>query len=155
LGCGASLAGLRRLQSGQFRAEQAVPLPALKGAYASAVGAASGVAGVDAHTQVRTLIREHLHPLDLAFAHLPSLLLDADDARRLTMGQGVEAAPQQARVPGLVPVDGHSRTYKDTLTHSYARAYGPGKQFLALVAWHEGTKRWRPRKVFTQPSELL
>jgi hypothetical protein len=82
-------------------------------------------------------------------------VLDAKDARRLTMGQGVEGAPQETRGPGLVPVDGHSRTYKDARTHSFARAYGPGRQFLALVAWHEDTRRWRPRKVFTQPSELL
>jgi len=147
LGCGASLVELRRLQSGSFRAEQAVPLVALEQAYTDS--------NADAVSGVRALMRAHLHPLDMAFAHLPSLDLDAKDARRLTMGQDVEAAPQETRGPGLVPVDGHSRTYEDVQAHAFARAYGPGKQFLALVAWHEDTRRWRPRKVFTQPSELL
>jgi tRNA pseudouridine55 synthase len=145
LGCGASLVDLRRVQSGQFCAEQAVHLSVLEQAYAEA----------DADAGVRALIRTHLHPLDLAFAHLPSLVLDADDARRLTMGQGVQVALQESHGPGLVPVDGHSRTFQDTQTHRYARAYGPGDQFLALVAWHEETDCWRPRKVFTQPSDLL
>jgi tRNA pseudouridine55 synthase len=151
LGCGASLVDLRRTQSGQFRAEQAVPLSAIEQAYASA----SANAAAEAGDGVRALIRAHLHSLDLAFAHLPSLILDADKARLLTMGQGVEAETQETRGLGLVPADGHSRTYDDARTHDYARAYGPGKQFLALVAWHEDTNRWHPRKVFTQPSELL
>jgi tRNA pseudouridine55 synthase len=151
LGCGASLVDLRRVSSGQFHADQAIHLPAIEQAYADA----RADAAADPVAQVRALIRTRLHPLDRAFAHLPAIVLDAADARRLTMGQGVEAETGQARGPGLMPVDGHSRTYNDAQAQAYARAYGPGQQFLALVAWHENTERWRPRKVFTQPSELL
>jgi hypothetical protein len=70
------------------------------------------------------------------------------------MGQAVEAETPDARGLGLVPADGHSRTYEDAQTRKHARAYGPGNQFLALVAWHEETHRWRPRKVFAQPDEI-
>lgn len=148
LGCGASLSALRRMSSGQFHAEQALSLPALEQAYDDPAATQSA----------REIVRAHLQPLDAAFAHLPALHLDAEDTQRLTMGQGVVAeiaAPQEARRPGLVPADGHSRTFDDTQTHDYARAYGPGGQFLALVAWSEAAGQWRPRKVFTQPAELL
>jgi tRNA pseudouridine55 synthase len=145
LGCGASLSALRRLSSGQFSVEQALSLSALDRAH-----------------NARELVRAHLQPLDVAFAHLPALHLDGEAARRLTLGQGVsaefaakETPPPDARRPGIVPTDGHSRTFDDTQTHEYARAYGPGEQFLALVSWNEAGHQWRPRKVFTQPGELL
>jgi tRNA pseudouridine55 synthase len=149
LGCGASLAALRRLQSGQFSAKQAVPLSELENAFAQAD------AHADPRAAVRDRIRAHLHPLDRAFAHLPALHLDAEAARRLTMGQDIKARAEETHQPGLVPVDGHSRTYRDAQTSPHARAYGPGRQFLALVAWHAESHRWRPRKVFTQPDELV
>jgi tRNA pseudouridine55 synthase len=154
LGCGASLAALRRLQSGQFAAEQAIPLSALERAYTDPGVDANADVVADTHAGVRELIRTHLHPLDRAFAHLPALHLDAENARRLTMGQSIEAETEDAPGTGLVPADGHSRTYDDAQAHEYARAYGPGKHFLALVSWHEGTNRWRPRKVFAQPTDL-
>lgn len=151
LGCGASLVALRRLSSGQFDAQHALPLSAIKEAFdnASSVGASD-------------LIRTHVHPLDAAFAHLPALHLDAAGARRLTMGQSVagvahiESQPAEGRPRpvGLVPTDGHSRTFDDLSTHDYARAYGPGAQFVALVAWDERAAQWRPRKVFVQSTEL-
>jgi hypothetical protein len=120
----------------------------------------AGSAG-DAVEAVSTLLRAHLAPLDAAFAHLPALYLDVAGARRLVMGQGFSAElapdepPAAPRGPSLLPVDGHSRTYAEARAHEYARAYGPGDQFLALVAWDEDAQHWRPRKVFVQPDELL
>ena len=72
LGCGANLAALRRTQSGQFTAEQAVEPARARG------GVCRG-----------QRIARHLHPLDAAFAHLPALHLDAEAAYRLTLGQAV------------------------------------------------------------------
>jgi tRNA pseudouridine55 synthase len=149
LGCGASLAALRRVQSGQFRADRSVQLSAIEQAYTGTGGEAS-----------RAVICANLHPLDLAFARLPAVHLDVEDARRLTMGQSVEAETKAgasagpSHGPSIIPADGHSRTFQDTQAHEYARAYGPGEQFLALVVWHRATNRWRPHKVFTQPAEL-
>jgi tRNA pseudouridine55 synthase len=149
LGCGASLSALRRTASGQFRADWAVPLSEIERAYA------------DAREAVSAVLRAHLAPLDAAFARLPALHLDAAGARRLVMGQGVLAerapagAPEVQHAPGLLPLDGHSRTYAEARAHEYARAYGPGDQFLALVTWNEDAQEWRPRKVFVQPDELL
>jgi tRNA pseudouridine55 synthase len=151
LGCGASLSALRRLQSGQFSAEQAVQLSEIDRVFTDA----GTTSPADARAGVCALLRAHLYPLDRAFAHLPAMHLDAEAARRLTMGQEVEAETEDAPQSGLVPADGHSRTYSDAQTTRHARAYGPGGQFLALVAWEEKTQRWRPRKVFTQPDELV
>ena len=153
LGCGASLSALRRTASGQFHVDRAVPLSEIERAYAGPAA--------DAQDSASAVIRAHLAPLDTAFAHLPALPLDAAGARRLVMGQGVSAelAPGEPsaapRGRGLLPVDGHSRTYAEARAHEYARAYGPGDQFLALVAWNEDAHHWRPRKVFVQPAELL
>lgn len=151
LGCGASLVDLRRLQSGQFRIEHALSVIEIEATYASH-GEEAGHAA--ARARACALIRAHLHPLDRAFAHLPALILDAEGARRLTMGQEVEGEAEACARGGLVPADGHSRTYEDAQVHHYARAYGPGEQFLALVARREGANRWRPRKVFAQPTDV-
>jgi tRNA pseudouridine55 synthase len=154
LGCGASLAALRRTQSGQFDVERALPLTALQEAFDEADREGS-------RGRIREIVRARLQPQEAAFAHLPALTLDADTARRLVLGQAISAqvAPGPAGAgtgaPGLVPADGHSRTYHDAQTHGYARAYGPGEQFLALVAWDQEREQWRPRKVFVQPSELF
>jgi tRNA pseudouridine55 synthase len=152
LGCGATLVALRRTASGDFAAEQAVPLSEIEQVF-------------NAGKDTRAWVRERLHALDVAFSHLPALHLPGEDARRLTMGQSVAGpapdtvlaqvrAADRRRFGGLVPADGHSRTFDDALASHYARAYGPGGQFLALVSWNQDTKRWRPRKVFVQPSEL-
>jgi tRNA pseudouridine55 synthase len=152
LGCGASLSALRRTSSGQFRADRAVSLSEIERAHADPAA--------DAMDAVSALLRAHLAPLETAFAHLPAVHLAAAGARRLVMGQAVAAelapgASPAARGSTLLPVDGHSRTYADARAHDYARAYGPGDQFLALVAWNEDAGHWRPRKVFVQPAELL
>jgi tRNA pseudouridine55 synthase len=76
LGCGAHLAGLRRVQSGSFSIAQAVPLEQIEGAFAD---------GTE-HTW--------LHPLDIAFGDLPDIHLDANTALRLALGQPVSASDQ-------------------------------------------------------------
>jgi tRNA pseudouridine55 synthase len=71
LGCGAHLAGLARLASGEFRLEDAVALDTF--ARAAAEGRWPDL----------------LHPIDAALAHFPALHLDADAARRLRSGQAI------------------------------------------------------------------
>jgi len=74
LGCGAYLTALTRLASGQFTAEDAAPLDAVREAFENGT------------------VTELLHPLDTALAALPRLTLSADDARRLLRGQPVIGA---------------------------------------------------------------
>lgn len=115
LGCGAHLAALRRTASGQFDAAHAVPLERLAAAF---------LAG-----DVGPL----LYPLDAAFPHLPALHLDPDRARRLVMGQEIEAP---AGDEGL------------------ARAYTADGQFVALVQMNPETGACKSHKVFLQPDEI-
>lgn len=74
LGCGAHVAALRRLASGPFSVDQALPL-------AEAVS--------------RLARGEHRWMLDVgeALPEQPRLLLDGDAARRLALGQAVEGPP--------------------------------------------------------------
>ena len=67
LGCGAYLAGLRRLSVGSFELDDAVPLEAL----------------------TSENIGEHLQPAERAVAHLPRLELSQEEAQRLAQGQRV------------------------------------------------------------------
>jgi len=71
-----------------------------------------------------------LHPIDAALARFRPLYVDADAARRLCSGQPIFSPSGEA-------VD-------DPL----ARAYGPDRVFLALVAYDPEADVWRPRKVF-------
>jgi tRNA pseudouridine55 synthase len=121
LGCGAHLVALRRLSSGSFAVSDAVTLEHLGRAFSG------------------DTVDQYLHPLDVAFRHLPALRLDLDTARRLAMGQAVAGD-----VEGLETGDG-----------DLARAYAPSGQFVALVYRDEHTAgKWRPRKVFSGPQEI-
>ncbi len=77
LGTGAHLAGLRRLRSGRFAAEDAISLDALREAFDS-----------DAW-------RDHLLPGDLALDDKPAVHLDEEETRRILNGRDV-AAPLDA-----------------------------------------------------------
>jgi tRNA pseudouridine55 synthase len=79
LGCGATLAGLRRTRTGGFSVDDAVALDALE-----AMGEGERAA--------------KLLPVDALLAGLPSLELSAGDARRITLGQPVS---RLAGSPGL------------------------------------------------------
>jgi tRNA pseudouridine55 synthase len=117
LGCGGYLSALRRTASGAFCVSDAVDMPTLRGAFATG------------------RVGELLHGIEAAFYDLPVLCLDADQARRLAMGQFIEdvGGPNH---DGLV------------------RAHGPDDQFIALVFRDEDSGAWRPRKVFVHPEEM-
>jgi tRNA pseudouridine55 synthase len=82
LGCGATLAALRRTAVGEFSVDSAVGLDALE---AMSPGERLG----------------RLRPVDALLAALPSLQLAPVDARRMSQGQAV---PCPARLSGLVRV---------------------------------------------------
>ena len=71
-----------------------------------------------------------LHPIDAALARFRALYVDADAARRLCSGQPISFPPG------------------DPVGDLLARAYGPDRGFLALVAYDPEADVWRPRKVF-------
>jgi len=79
---------------------------------------------------------ELLHPLDTALTELPRLTVSAGDARRLLRGQAI--------------VGTGSADVASTDTALW-RAYDPGGQFLALVAYDHDRRRWQPKKVFADP----
>jgi tRNA pseudouridine55 synthase len=141
LGCGAHLAGLTRLASGEFRLEDAVTLDAF--AQAAAEGRWPDL----------------LHPLDAALTGFPALHLDADAARRLCAGQAIAAPPAPPgpppRNPSTPPLDslgGRLRAGAGGIEGGMARAYGPDGSLLALAAYDPATATWRPHKVFHSPS---
>lgn len=92
LECGAHLAGLRRLEAGPYDITRAHPLALFEsGAYAPEA------------------LDELLLPADSALVSLPALTLDADEARRLGLGQRVRAG-HAADAGGLVRLyDGERR----------------------------------------------
>ncbi|MFW6082535.1 MAG: tRNA pseudouridine(55) synthase TruB [Chloroflexota bacterium] len=72
-----------------------------------------------------------LSPVDKALAHrFPALHLDAYAARKLCSGQSIRGPGLSAEDPPL------------------ARVYGPEGRFLALAAYDDRDRAWRPRKVF-------
>lgn len=82
LGCGAHLSALRRLRSGPFGLEQAVPLDALD----TAEGRARAIASI-------------VPPAE-AIAHLPAVTVDAAAAARLRQGQAVACPEVRAAAAG-------------------------------------------------------
>ena len=107
LGCGAHLVELTRLASGSFTIEDAVALKDLSGLPA--------LAGL-------------LRPLDAALQDLPAVTLDADQARRVTMGQAI-------------PFDGVA-AWSDLF-----RVYNEGGALLAVMAFDPATQLLTPKKV--------
>jgi tRNA pseudouridine55 synthase len=76
-------------------------------------------------------VGRYLLPLDEALFDWPALVLGADDARRITQGQALPAeSPQTVGDKAL------------------CRAYSLDGDFLAILAYHAATGRWRPEKVF-------
>lgn len=119
LGCGAYLAGLVRLGSGQFTLAEAVSLERLEEAFEHGQG------------------DRYILPLDEAFLDWPAMIVGADDARRVVHGQALA---------GGSPVsDGASGEPNGA---PLCRAYSLDGKFLALMTYDSATKRWRPKKVF-------
>ena len=75
LGCGAHLAGLRRLEAGPYELTRAHPLSMFE----------AGAYSADA-------LAELLLPADSALIGLPALVLGPEQARRLTLGQRIRVA---------------------------------------------------------------
>jgi tRNA pseudouridine55 synthase len=137
LGCGAHLVELTRLASGEFRLEEATALDAF--AQAAAEGRWADL----------------LHPIDTALARFPALHLDADEARRLCLGQAI-APPAPSEHPPRSPSAPLRTSAGGTEggQEGLARAYGPDGTFLALAVYDPAAGVWRPRKVFadTKPA---
>ena len=92
-----------------------------------------------AHAAAEGHWRDLLHPIDVALTRFKALHLDADAARRLCSGQAISLPPGEM---GMGKSD-------------LARAYGPARTFLALVAYDPAARVWRPRKVFCTPEHFL
>ena len=107
LGCGAHLIELTRLASGSFTIDEAVSLQDLEG-----------------FQDLRGLLR----PLDAALQSLPAITLDADRARRVTMGQAI-------------PLDGVQ------VSAHLLRVYNTDGALLAIMAYDSTAQLLRPQKV--------
>ncbi len=112
LGCGAALTELRRLQSGQFRVEDALDLATLEAA------AKQGN------------LAPCIHGLAAALSDLTPVAVDADAAMRLTRGQAIPCPLQPAHAEGFaVTADG---AVLAILSHDAAtNQWQPKKVFLA------------------------
>jgi tRNA pseudouridine55 synthase len=119
LGCGAYLAGLVRLGSGQFTLEKAVSLERLEEAFEH---------GQD---------DRYLLPLDEAFLDWPAMIVGADDARHVVHGQAVAGGP---------PFGDESMGVPKEVT--LCRAYSLDGEFLAIMTYDAAIRQWRPKKVF-------
>jgi len=92
-----------------------------------------------AHAATEGHWRDLLHPIDAALTRFKALHLDVDAARRLCSGQAISLPPGEIGM-------GKS---------GLARAYGPARTFLALVAYDPAAQVWRPRKVFCTPERFI
>jgi len=107
LGCGAHLIELTRLASGSFSIDEAVKLEDLRGL--------AGLEGL-------------LRPLDAALQDLPAVTLDADQARRVTVGQSISLEGVAASA-------------------SLLRVYDSDGAMLAIMTYDLVSQSWRPKKV--------
>lgn len=80
-----------------------------------------------------------LYPIDAALTRFTALHLDAEAAHRICTGQAIS----------LPSAEGAGRD------SDLARAYGPDRTFLALVAYDPAAKVWRPHKVFCAPKRFF
>jgi tRNA pseudouridine55 synthase len=119
LGCGAYLAALVRLSSGQFTLQEAVSLERLEEAFEH---------GQEAR---------YLLPLDEAFLDWPVMLVGAEDARHIVHGHAARNAPPVLERAMLEPPGA-----------PLCRAYSLDGDFLAIMAYHAASGQWRPKKVF-------
>jgi tRNA pseudouridine55 synthase len=76
----------------------------------------------------------YLLPLDEALLDWPAMIVGAEDAQRIRQGQALDRDPPDGTETDLW------------------RAYGFDGDFLAIMAYHPGSGRWRPKKVFAPAS---
>jgi tRNA pseudouridine55 synthase len=111
LGCGAHLAGLVRLASGDFRLGDATPL--------------------DDVTPER--LGSLIHPIDAALRQYPALCLDETAARRLRSGQSIAAAAPKDGEPSLARAYGPDGAFLAVVVYRPGeRLWRPRKVFLPL-----------------------
>lgn len=117
LGCGAHLSGLVRLAVGQFRLEDAEPLPRAVEAF------------------VEGWWPTILHPLDAALEQLPALIVDADGERELRFGRQVPAGAEGRGQPGMVRAYGPEGRFIGLVEWDEAHgAWQPAKIFPSAAA---------------------
>jgi tRNA pseudouridine55 synthase len=73
----------------------------------------------------------YLLPTDEALLDWPAMIVGTDDVGRVVRGQAIEGDPPAASVGELL-----------------RRAYSLDGDFLAIMAYHASSGRWRPKKVF-------
>jgi tRNA pseudouridine55 synthase len=109
LGCGGHVAGLRRTAVGEFTLAEAISLDEL----------------------TPENWQTHLRPPETTVRHLPRLDVDAEEARRLALGQRLPADPSRLAGP-------------------FGRTFGPDGCFLGVVAVVEDV--WQPKKILVGES---
>jgi tRNA pseudouridine55 synthase len=114
LGSGAHLGALVRLRSGQFRLEDAVSLARLEEAFEHGEG------------------EHYVLPMDEALLDWPAVVVDADQARRISQGQAIHRAVSEDNDDG----------------GSLWRAYSLDGDFLAIMSYDPECGVWQPKKVF-------
>ena len=114
LGCGASLAALTRLASGDFRLEDSITLEEL------------GQAATSGRWQ------QLLLPIDAALAHMPALELEKDEARRVCAGQAVRGSFEEGTPEGLARAYGADGEFLAIVAFDAdTQAWKPHKVFAA------------------------
>ncbi len=110
LGCGATLTALTRTASGRFALDDAVSLDQLRAAFDKKCAA------------------HYLNPLDEALLQFQAVVVNAESARRVTLGNSLDC----------------EREYATPLL----RAYAPSGQCIALLERGRRAGEWKPQKVF-------
>jgi tRNA pseudouridine55 synthase len=114
MGSGAHLGALVRLRSGRFRLEDAASLARIEEAFEHGEG------------------ERYLLPIDEALLDWPAVVVNADQARRISQGQPIQ------RPLSIDDDDGGSLW----------RAYSLDGEFLAIMSYDLGAAAWQPKKVF-------
>jgi tRNA pseudouridine55 synthase len=110
LGCGACLTALTRTASGQFALEDALPLAQLCEAFG------------------KKCAEHYLNPLDEALLRFQAVVVNEQDARRVTLGNSLNC----------------EREYDTPLL----RVYAPSGECIALLERGKRAGEWKPQKVF-------
>ncbi|MFM9963063.1 MAG: tRNA pseudouridine(55) synthase TruB [Planctomycetaceae bacterium] len=113
LGCGAVMSALSRTRIGSFELSQAIPLDQL----------------------TSDSLSSHLQPCSAAVAHLPAYLCDAEDAEKLSHGQGI------------VPRETSWLRRNETRPESFSLVDAEGT-LLAIGGWDRHVPELRPRVNF-------
>lgn len=128
LGCGGYVTELTRTHVGRFNASDGITPDALESA------------GAD--------WPQLIYPIDWALRELPSLSLDATQARAIRNGQPITAGDvvDSRSFAAANGIDG-----RPSAAHEQRRAYDDNDAFLALVELQPELRHWQPIRVFNCP----